>query len=201
MKAAPAHDEVGRLRQRRGLRQFRIPTISHLLEQVAETLRCHAVEVNCESVQETGIHGSVVLAIPRDGRHVDGRVLGDGLPDQLGHAVKVVGDGEPLLYRDVLQLALDLLLSRFWAELERNGVGLAVELFALLVSPTLLKEALGEDIAVERQRIAPFVVWLFQHASGHGDVVLAFLLPIGAFLFLCPVPFLRLLFHQGPPTF
>ena len=148
-------------------------------------------------MQKACVYGAVVLAIPGNGSHVDGRVLGDGLLDQLGHAVKVVGDGEPLLYRDVLQLALDLLLSRFWTELERNGVWLAVELFALLVSPTLLKEALGEDIAVERQRITPFVVWLLQHAPGHGDVVLAFLLPIGAFLFLCPVPFLRLLFHQA----
>ena len=185
VQTPPAHDDVGRLRHRHPLLVGGVVPVAHLLEHAPELYRGDAVEIDREGVQEPRVGRLVVPSVPGHGCHVDGGVLGDGRLHEGGDALQVVGHGEPLDDGHVDLLALDELLAGLRAELQCDGVGLAVELAALaVIIPPLLKEPLGKDIPVESQWIAPLPARLVEHAAAHGDVSLSFALPIGALLLL-----------------
>jgi len=159
--------------------------VAHLLEHAPELHRGDAVEVDREGVQEPRVGRLVVPSVPGHGCHVDGGVLGDGRLHEGGDALQVVGDGEPLDDGDVDLLALDELLAGLRAELQGDGVGLAVELAApLALGPPLLEEPFGEHVPVERQGVAPLPARLVEHAAAHRYVGVALALPIGALLLL-----------------
>ena len=182
----PAHDDVGGLRHRHPLLVGGVVPVAHLLEHAPELCRGDAVEVDREGVQEPRVGRLVVPAVPGHRGHVDGGVLGDRRLHEGGDALQVVGDGEPLYDGHVDLLALDELLAGLGAELQGDGVGLAVELAALaVIAPPLLKEPIGKDIPVESQWIAPLPTGLVEHAAAHGDVSLSFALPIGPLLLFC----------------
>ena len=157
--------------------------VAHLLEHAPELYRGYAVEIDREGVQEPRVGRLVVPAVPGYRGHVDGGVLGDRRLHEGGDALQIVGDGEPLDDGDIDLLALDELLAGLRAELQSNGVGLAVELAApLALSPPLLEKAFGKYVPVERQWVAPLPAGLVEHAAAHGDVSLSFALPIGPLL-------------------
>ena len=185
MEAATAHDDVGGLRHRHPLLVCGVVPVAHLLEHAAELCRGDAVEIDREGVQKPRVGGLVVPAVPGHRGHVDGGVLGDGRLHEGGDALQIVGYREPFYDGHVDLLALDGLLAGPGAELQGDGVWLAVELAApLALCPPLLEEPFGEHVPVEGEGVAPLPARLLEHAAAHRYVGVALALPIDALLLL-----------------